>query len=261
MSPTPIRFIMSAVTTMSLLSTLSSHAADTVADPLNSPQWAFMHEAMLGGEPFVFDNRVVVLAPASAEDALNVPVTFSVDSLGEVERVVVFADLNPIHKVLVYHPLRARVSLGFRIKIEQATPIRAAALTSDGVWHVGGTWVDAAGGGCTAPSYGRATGTWADTLGQVRYRRWQDDDDPVERLRLQVMHPMDTGLADGIPAFYIDQLRLSDDAGNDVAVLELYEPVSENPYFTFDIEAAGQDQRLRLSGRDINGNRIEQGLD
>ena len=228
-------------------------------DPLQSPQWTFMHQSILGGEPYEFDNRVVVLAPPSAEDAMNVPVTFRIENLTDVERVVVFADLNPIHKVLVYHPHQARPSLGFRIKIEQATPIRAAAQTADGMWHVGGTWVDAAGGGCTAPSYGRANGTWADTLGQVRYRRWQDAGDPVERLRLQVMHPMDTGLAEGIPAFYLERLEVSDVTGKPYASLELFEPVSENPYFTLDINAGGRP--LRLSGRDLNGNRVEAELD
>ena len=236
-------------------------AEGTGSDPLDSPQWDFMHQSILNGEPYTFDNRVVVLAPASAEDAMNVPVSFRIESLADVERVVVFADLNPIHKVLVYYPLQARPQLGFRIKIEQATPIRAAARTADGVWHVGGVWVDAAGGGCTAPSYGRANGTWADTLGQVRYRRWADVDDALERIRLQVMHPMDTGLADGIPAFYIDELELHDAQGKRYARLELFEPVSENPYFTFDLDAAATARGLKLSGRDINGNRIDEGLD
>lgn len=68
---------------------------------------------------------------------------------------MVFAELNPIHKVLEMEPLRADARIGFRIKVQQATPVRAAALTDDGVWHVGGRVVEAAGGGCTAPSLGR----------------------------------------------------------------------------------------------------------
>ncbi|MGR8920496.1 MAG: quinoprotein dehydrogenase-associated SoxYZ-like carrier [Gammaproteobacteria bacterium] len=243
---------------LALLSALAASADPN--DPLASPQWEFMHETILGGEPYVFDNRVVVLTPASAEDALNVPVSFRVENLGPVERVVVFADLNPIHKVLVYHPHNARAALGFRLKIEQGTPIRAAALTPDGVWHVGGAYVDAAGGGCTAPSYGRTSGTWYETLGQVRHRRWADEGlDAVERLRLQVMHPMDTGLAEGIPAFYIERLELAGEDGAPYATLELFEPVSENPYFTFDLNSGGRP--LTLSGRDLNGNRIAKRLD
>lgn len=230
-------------------------------DPLNSPLWDFMHQTMLNGEPYEFDSRVLVMAPSSAEDALNVPVSFRVESLGDVKKVVVFADLNPIHKVLVYYPQNANPALGFRLKIEQATPIRAAALTADGIWHVGSAWVDAAGGGCTAPSYGRTSGTWVDTLGEVRHRRWQSDNAASERLRLQVMHPMDTGLADGIPAFYLERLELTDDAGESYATLEIFEPVSENPYFSFDLRADAAGRALNLSGRDLNGNRIDARLD
>ncbi len=240
---------------------LATPASGTQVDPLGSPQWEFMHRTMLDGAPYEFDGRVVVMTPASAEDAMNVPVSFRVEGLGPIERVVVFADLNPIHKVLVFHPHDARVALGFRVKIEQATPIRAAALTADGVWHVGGAWVDAAGGGCTSPGYTRAAGTWYETLGQVRHHRWPgaDGGDAVERLRLQVMHPMDTGLAEGIPAFYLERLEVTDVTGKPYASLELFEPVSENPYFTLDINAGGRP--LRLSGRDLNGNRVEAELD
>ncbi|MEQ8232637.1 MAG: quinoprotein dehydrogenase-associated SoxYZ-like carrier [Gammaproteobacteria bacterium] len=239
----------------------AAQATDSQVDPLGSPQWEFMHRTILDGAPYAFDSRVVVMTPASAEDAMNVPVSFRVEGLGTVERVVVFADLNPIHKVLVFHPHAARAALGFRVKIEQATPIRAAALTADGVWHVGGAWVDAAGGGCTAPGYSRTAGTWYETLGQVRHHRWPGAGgvDAVERLRLQVMHPMDTGLAEGIPAFYLERLEVTDDEGRRYATLELFEPVSENPYFTLDLDAGGRP--LRLSGHDLNGNRVEAELD
>ncbi|MGH8595927.1 MAG: quinoprotein dehydrogenase-associated SoxYZ-like carrier [Gammaproteobacteria bacterium] len=235
----------------------SVYAADP--DPLNSPQWALMHEIMLGGAPYTFDARVVVLAPSSAEDAMNVPIGVRVDGL-EIEELVVFADLNPIQKVLRFVPRHARPNLSFRIKIEQATPVRAAARTADGVWHVGGQWVDAAGGGCTAPSRSRATDDWVETLGQVRYHAWPAGNDAA-RLRLQIMHPMDTGLAPGIPAFYLDRLELKDTSGELYATLDLFEPISENPLFTFDLDEPEAHGKLVLSGRDINGNRVYQALD
>ena len=130
--------ILCAMAVMNLASVHGTEMGTEMPDPLGSPQWDFMHETMLDGEPFEFDNRVVVLAPESAEDALNVPVSFRIDGLADIQKIVVFADLNPIHKVLVYYPHQARPALDFRIKIEQGTPIRAAALGPDGVWHVGG---------------------------------------------------------------------------------------------------------------------------
>ncbi len=69
------------------------------------------------------------------------------------------------------------------------------------------------------------------------------------------MHPMDTGLVAGIPAFYIEHITLSDPAGRSVLRLALYEPVAENPTFSFDF---GNRPRtaLQLTGSDNNGNRV-----
>ncbi len=230
-------------------------------DPLGSPMWGTMHKRVLEGLPYVFDERVQVLAPIAAENPANVPVMVRVHDLPEVERLVVFADLNPIQKVVEYMPERLSASLGLRLKLEQASPVRAAVLTADGLWHVGGMWIDAAGGGCTAPSTGRSQGNWAETLGQISYRTWADED-RLQRLRVRVMHPMDTGLAPGIPPFYIERLELHDEQGELLGRLLTYEPISENPFFTLDF-GEGQEavRAVRLTGRDINGNRFEQRIE
>jgi sulfur-oxidizing protein SoxY len=228
------------------------------ADPLRSPNWSSMHIVMLDGGPYQFDDQVQVLAPTAAENPANVPVMVRLDpALGDIERLVVFADLNPIQKVLEYYPTGPAGALGLRLKLEQASPVRAAALTADGIWHVGGTWIDAAGGGCTAPSTGRAAGNWAETLGDVTYRAWKKDD-LLTRLRVRVMHPMDTGLAPGVPPFYIDEIMIQDSEGQVLGRLLTYQPISENPFFTFDFaNGVSVDQGVHFLGRDINGNRFE----
>jgi sulfur-oxidizing protein SoxY len=250
---------LAAFLALTMLATAASAAPQTTdtADPLGSPVWRLMHERMLDGGQYVFDPRVQVLAPPAAENPANVPVMVRVGDLGAIRKLVVFADLNPIQKVLEYHPNRLGSTIGLRLKLEQASPVRAAVLTEDDVWHVGGMWVDAAGGGCSAPSAGRTSGDWARTLGQVSYRAWREDD-MLTRLRIRVMHPMDTGLAPGIPAFYIDEIEIRDDAGDVLGRLLTYEPISENPFFTIDF-ADGVDLRdgVHFAGRDVNGNRFE----
>ena len=67
------------------------------------------------------------------------------------------------------------------------------------------------------------------------------------------MHPMDTGLVAGIPAFHIEQLAITEPGAAAPALL--YEPVSENPVFSFDLPARPR-SFTRVSGRDNNGNRI-----
>ena len=75
------------------------------------------------------------------------------------------------------------------------------------------------------------------------------------RLRVQVSHPMDTGLVAGVPAFYIEEMVLQDKNRQVLARLYPFEPVSENPLFSFDFDKkpAGP---ISLVGRDNNGNRI-----
>jgi sulfur-oxidizing protein SoxY len=227
------------------------YAAERVTDPLNSVMWREMHQRLLNDAPVVFDERVEVHAPAVAEDSLNLPLWVDASALGEVRRLLVFAELNPIPKVLEMEPLKAAPRIGLRIKVQQATPVRAAAQTADGVWHVGGVLVDASGGGCTAPSLGSGSSDWADRLGKVSARLWLRQD--RSRLRATIIHPMDTGLVAGIPAFYLEQLELYQADGSLISRLSLFEPVAENPLLTLDLPKLNQ---VVLQGRDNNGNTL-----
>lgn len=223
-------------------------------DPLNSPGWMVVRERFFKGQELRFDDRVKVLAPRNAEDPLDVPVTVSAQELGGVEDIVVVADLNPIQKILELKPRRALPGVSFRFKVEQSTPIRAAMRTMDGMWHVGGVWLSAAGGGCTSPS-GASRGLFQGQVGAMNGRLWVrgDASGKVERLRLRVVHPMDTGLASGIPVFYMDHVVFRDLEGAELAVLDTYEPISENPVVSLDLINGGP---VRVDGHDIQGNKF-----
>ncbi|WP_407278131.1 quinoprotein dehydrogenase-associated SoxYZ-like carrier [Aromatoleum evansii] len=227
------------------------------ADPLDSARWGDMVKTFFPNKRVVFDARVKVATPAIAEDSLNVPVSVDASALPGVEEVLVFADFNPILAVLRFEPKKARPALGFRLKLQQSSPVRAAARTADGVWHVGGTWITATGGGCTAPSTGSGSPEWQERLNEVSGRIFPRIDGG-ERLRMRVIHPMDTGLAPGIPVFHIEELTLSDESGAELMHIRAYEPVSENPLFTIDMPGgAAAGKRIRAQGRDNNGNRID----
>ncbi len=220
-------------------------AAD--ADPLQSVMWEYHHKGLLNGEPYVFDERVQVQVPPFAEDSRQVPIHVDARALGdEVVRIEAWADLNPIPRIFTFVPGDQVLPLvAIRIRVEQATPVRAAVLTRDGVWHVGSARVDAAGGGCTAPSVVRAQPGWEDRLGEVI------------GLRLQVSHPMDNGLVGGIPEFFLNQAELRAADGQVLAALELYPAVAENPSLSLEVKGE-QDTRLWL--RDNNGNEFEAAL-
>jgi sulfur-oxidizing protein SoxY len=235
---------------------------DTGGDPFGSFRWPELRREFLGTAPVRFDDRVQVRGPVFAEDPMNVPVTVSADGLGEVEMIMVFVDRNPIRKVLEYFPLGSLPRVSFRFKLQQASPVRAAVKTRDGVWHVGGTLVDSAGGGCTVAGETRKDGSWAKSLGEVSARVFPRSvpagtagGELATRVRLRVMHPMDTGLAGGIPAFFINRLSLREEGGRELLRINAFEPVSENPIFSFDF-AGAPTGRLQLVGSDNNGNRI-----
>lgn len=229
--------------------------AATADDPLQSSMWDFHYKRLLQSGPVLFDERVKIEVPPFAEDARQVPIQVDARALGEdVQRIVAWAELNPIPHIFTFHPQSPRVEpwLAIRIRVEQATALRAAVLTGDGTWHVGSARVEAAGGGCTAPSVVRSEAGWEQRLGQVHGARFPRGD--ASRLRLRVDHPMDNGLIAGIPEFFLNQAQLRSADGTTLATLELFAAVAENP--TIGLEVRGDDP-AQLWLRDNNGNEFE----
>jgi sulfur-oxidizing protein SoxY len=232
----------------------------TGGDPLSSMQWPGLRSEFMGQDPMEFSEAVSIIGPAFADDAMNVPLLLDARKLaatgGGIALIRVVVDRNPVRHVLDFEPMKALPMLAFRIRMEQASPVRAMVKTQDGRWHVGSTWVQAAGGGCTVPGATRADGSWSKTLNQVQTRFFSNVIDGSKRLRVRIMHPMDTGLVAGTPAFYIEDLRLVDSTGQTWWRLSPHEPLSENPIITFELPKQ-LPLGLRLVGRDNNGNPID----
>ena len=229
-------------------------AADQ-ADPLGDRgRWADMQRQFYRDGQVTFDPRVRIEVPANAEDAMNVPVAVDARALAgeQIDRIVVVADYNPILKVLEFEPMAVAPYLAFRMKVQQTTPIRAGVRLRDGRWLVGSAVVASQGGGCTAPSTGSGVAGWERTLNTGSARQFESA--AGNRLRFSVLHPMDTGLANGIPAFFIDELSIRDSGGRIIARILPDEPVSENPVFT--LELGGVERVTQIDGRDNNGNKV-----
>ncbi|MFM7344084.1 MAG: quinoprotein dehydrogenase-associated SoxYZ-like carrier [Tagaea sp.] len=212
--------------------------------------WAYRAQALFAGARVVFDDRLRVDLPMLAENQHVLPVTVDARALAGVTRIVLFADLNPIPVAIDCVLLAAEPFVATRIKLDQRTPVRGAALTADGVWHVAGDWVDAAGGGCSAPPVSRVRGDWADHLGEMRGAVWAVR--TATRVRLSLRHPMDTGLVENIPVYNIEELVVSDGAGSDLVRMTLYASVSEDPAFTLLLTPTGAGP-IKVSARDTGG--------
>lgn len=243
-----------AAASLSVFLSIPAAASDLPADPLGSGMWESIADRYLPGGRVIFDDRVHLMVPKAAEDQFLVPITVDATALGKVEEIVVVADLNPIQRALSFSPGAAEPYVGLRIKVEQSTPIRAAARTPDGVWHVAASMIDAAGGGCSAPAQAHSNNNWMATLGHTKASVTRTAGDEA-RITLRIRHPMDTGLADGIPAFYLHNLDVRTAEGQEIASLEAYEPVSENPTFTFKTKLAAGETAVAVNGRDTEGNR------
>ncbi|MBC2653436.1 quinoprotein dehydrogenase-associated SoxYZ-like carrier [Novosphingobium aerophilum] len=219
-----------------------------VPDPLHSPMWDMHAARLFANAPVVFDKAVRVDVPQIAENQHVFPVTVDARALGEVRRIVILADLNPIPVAVDFAPSGAAPWLSLRIKLDQRTPVRAAVLAADGKWHVSGVWVDAAGGGCSAPPVSRAKGDWAQHLGELRGAMYSSTAGP--RLRFTVRHPMDTGLVENIPAYNIETIRVAS-GPRDLATIMVWGSVAEDPAFSLLLPAGTGAVTLRL--RDSNG--------
>ncbi len=236
-----------------------AHARDLPPDPYESVMWENMAERFFPGDKVIFDERVKVIAPQSAEDQFHVPLTIDASEISDVVEVVAVADLNPIPHILTFRPKKAHAFLGFRLKLQQATAIHVGVRTKDDVWHIGAAYIDAAGGGCTAPAAVHGTVNWMSTLGQTRALARRDANGDA-RMTLRMRHPMDTGLASGIPAFFMNTITVRDQNQEVLAELELFEPVSENPTLTIKPFVSKNGGLLEVAARDNEGHEFGFGL-
>ncbi len=224
-------------------------------DAFDSGMWPLHREEFLGNpQDWRNDASVAVYAPASAEDSGHVPFLIDATSAtGPVRQIVVTVDYSPFPHALTFRPGRALPLLGFGVKYEVAGALRASAQLDAGEWLVGAAYVRALGGGCSAPAAVHARPDWQQDFGQMRGRLWPASG----RLRVSLRHPQDTGLADGIPAHHLTTLTLLDGAGDEIAALDLFEPVEENPTFTFALPPDLAQGPITIRARDTQGNRFQ----
>lgn len=251
-----------AAMALCLISSQSAIATEIPKDTANSVMWEYVAKEYLltennNSQKIIMDDRVIVRIPKFAEDQFNIPVHVDARAIKNVKKIVVIADLNPLPKVLTYLPEQSQARLSFRIKVEQATPVRAAVLDKDGVWHIGVSYIDAAGGGCSQPALAHGKPDWVQTLAEVRAKIWRKAASNSSKMRVTIKHPMDTGLADGIPAFYVEELQLKSPKGVALGKLFLHEPVSENPTLTLYPNLKAATNTVILQGRDNEGNLIK----
>ncbi len=256
-------FSLAMISGIQLTNSVEVYAGELPKDVVNSVMWEdIANDHLLSDKAssgkVVMDKRILLHTPKKAEDQMNIPIHVDARAIPNVKKIVLLADLNPIPRVLTYLPKKAEPRLSVRIKIEQGTPIRAAVLDDKGVWHIAARYIDtAAGGGCSQPAVAHGQDDWFKNLAKVKARVWREPAKQTTKMRLSVKHPMDTGLAPGHPAFYIEKLNLKTPGGEMLGQLFLHEPVSENPTLTLFPKLKASTNKVILKGRDNHGNLIK----
>lgn len=231
--------------------------AELPADPLKAPLWEYNIKRYLGQDAeVVVDDRVGLSTPDFAEDSAQVPLTVNLSEFpGEVQKVVAWVDMNPVPMLFTadnHDAGLALVSLNFRV--EQASSVRAAVLDESGTWYIDSSYVDAAGGGCTAPREVTSNSDWEAEFGTLRTGLFSGDG--KTRVKANLLHPMDSGMVGNVPAFFVRDVELrQEETGSVLLTMQLAQSAAENPMFVFELEDGSDD--LSIWMKDNNGYRFE----
>ena len=142
--------------------------------------------------------------------------------------------------------------LSLNIKVAQGTPLRAAVLDEDGLWHIGSANINSFGGGCSVASEASKMESFEDLIGKTKSKVWKKEN--TYRIKWSIFHPMETGLFVGNPSFYISKVDIRIDSQT-IGKIKLYGSVSENPRITLETNVGNGAYKLFIS--DTDGNEFE----
>lgn len=237
------------------------------AAPEPDDPWPGLVQDIFNNRPMNDGSGVIgIEMPVRAEDAAIVPVTLrSKLAPGDTRHIVnitLVIDQNPA-------PMAAKFQLGpqanvseisTRVRVNNYTDVHAVAELSDGQLYMTKTYVKASGG-CSAPAAKNVAEANA-RLGQMRYRPFAKAGEGgpasgVREAQVMVGHPNNSGLQMDqvtqlyIPAFFVNELRLSQD---DSLILSMEGgiSISEDPNIRFTYVSNGA-KNLRAEAKDTAG--------
>lgn len=235
-----------------LLILSSSLHAEQAPDPFKSGMWNYVKSKYIGEAPYVFDDKLKVNGPEFAENSSQVPISIDASKLAvtSIQKIIVFVDFNPISHILTFTPKKnIRPTFSTKIKLQQPSPVRAAVLDANGIWHIGGSFIKTSGGGCTTPPDNSTVESLASLL-KIKTHTIQKAE--YTKIKFKTFHPMNTGLSMGAHKFHMNNLEIFNEDNELIAQLDITAAVAQDPAFSFVSDEVKNKYTIKI--KDSKGN-------
>lgn len=221
-------------------------------NPVESPTFDDILKRIIQDDKYIFDDKNInIKVPLFADNPVQVPIFVDAKAIKNAKRLILFADLNPIEKIIDMDLVNLLPIVSLNIKVAQETPIRALVLDDKGLWHIGSNNIKSFGGGCSVSSVASTDTNFDKLLGKAKGNVFKTPDSI--RLKASIFHPMETGLVFGNSEFYINKITIKAD-DKVLANIDAYSSISENPRFIFETLVESKDYKIEFF--DIDGNKF-----
>ena len=221
-------------------------------NPVESPTFDDILKRIIQDDKYIFDDKNInIKVPLFADNPVQVPIFVDAKAIKNAKRLILFADLNPIEKIIDMDLVNLLPIVSLNIKVAQETPIRALILDDKGLWHIGSNNIKSFGGGCSVSSVASTDTNFDKLLGKAKGNVFKTLDSI--RLKASIFHPMETGLVFGNSEFYINKITIKAD-DKVLANIDAYSSISENPRFIFETLVESKDYKIEFF--DIDGNKF-----
>ena len=199
-------------------------------------------EKYLGKKQQLLTNsKIKIIIQDEVEEAHEVSMVVKIPkTLKDAKKIYILVDNNPIQLVTKIFSQKSLKSVGFNIRMEQDSYVRAAILDKKNIWNISSKQVRVKSpGGCSLPACDPAKEVCEHKkLGKIvmhKYKRSSGD----WRLKFKINHPMDTGLVidpnsgNLIPEYHVNWLYFKNDE-EELAKAQTFGALSANPTFILD---------------------------
>ena len=192
-------------------------------------------------QKFNDNSNIKIIIQDEVEESHEVSMVVKIpNKLKNTKKIFILVDNNPIQLVTKVFPEKPIKTVGFNIRMEQDSYVRAAILNDAGTWDISSKKVIVKSpGGCSLPACDPTKQVCEESeLGKIvmnKYKRSSGD----WRLKFKINHPMDTGLVSDptsgelVPAYYINWVYFKDSNGP-LAKAQTFGALSANPTLILD---------------------------